>query len=305
MQPASRQDSSAWYLPDMRCDLHVHSFYSGMCTVPGLRRFCRECYSPPDEVYRILKTRGMDLVTLTDHDSIEGAEPLRRHPDFFLSEEVTCEMPHGTEVHVGVYGMEERHHDQLQTRRSDLPRLLAYLYEQDLFFSINHAFSSLTGRRRAEDFDWLAHHFPACEVRNGQLPATNNRRAEEWAHRLGKLYTAGSDGHSLRSLGKTGTIVAHARTKEEFLRGLRSGAATVFGEHGNPGKLSMEILAVTVGMVLDSPGSAIFTPLALLTPVFGMCNFLWELGFAHYWGKRLQLGSTKTILRAQKQPPLP
>jgi len=194
--------------------MHVHSFYSGMCTVPGLRRFCRECYSPPEEVYQTLKARGMDLVTLTDHDSIEGAEALRKYPDFFLSEEVTCRMPSGTEIHVGVYGIEEHHHNELQARRQDLPRLLAYLDEQDLFFSINHAFSALTGRREAEDFDWLARHFRACEVRNGQIPAINNQYAREWAARLGKLGVAGSDGHSLRALGKTGTTVSHARSKE-------------------------------------------------------------------------------------------
>src|ERR1700676_653314 len=88
---------------DMRCDLHVHTRHSGMCTVPVLSRICRESYNPPLAVYEILKRRGMDLVTVTDHDSIDAVEPLRRHPDFFLSEEVTCRMPSGTELHVGVY----------------------------------------------------------------------------------------------------------------------------------------------------------------------------------------------------------
>jgi len=35
---------------------------------------------------------------------------LRRHPDFFLSEEVTVRMPSGTEMHMGVYGITERDH---------------------------------------------------------------------------------------------------------------------------------------------------------------------------------------------------
>ena len=66
----------------MKCDLHVHTIYSGMCTVPVLKRICRESYNDPREVYSVLKRRGMDLVTLTDHDSIGAAEPLRGYADF-------------------------------------------------------------------------------------------------------------------------------------------------------------------------------------------------------------------------------
>jgi predicted metal-dependent phosphoesterase TrpH len=69
----------------MRCDLHVHTDRSGMCTVPVADRFCRESYNDPIEVYDLLKRRGMDLVTVTDHDSIGAAEALRSYPDFFLS----------------------------------------------------------------------------------------------------------------------------------------------------------------------------------------------------------------------------
>ena len=36
---------------NMRCDLHVHSIASGMFTVPGLNRICRESYNDPAEVY--------------------------------------------------------------------------------------------------------------------------------------------------------------------------------------------------------------------------------------------------------------
>src|SRR5208283_4161354 len=131
----------------VRCDLHVHTFHSGMCTMPLLKAICRECYSEPEAVYRALKRGGMDLVTVSDHDSIDAAETLRRHPDFFISEEVTCRMPSGNELHVGVYDLTERQHGEIQRRRNDLPRLVAYLDEEQLFCSVNHAFFALTGRR--------------------------------------------------------------------------------------------------------------------------------------------------------------
>ena len=113
----------------MKCDLHVHTIHSGMCTVPVLRRICRESYNDPVHVYETLKRRGMDLVTVTDHDSIDAAEPLRRHPDFFLSEEVTCPTraaPHarGRLRHPGTRSTE------LQRRPDDLASLFAYLEER-------------------------------------------------------------------------------------------------------------------------------------------------------------------------------
>src|SRR5690348_6443278 len=120
----------------MKCDLHVHSIHSGMCTVPVLKRLCRESYNDPREVYSVLKRKGMDLVTLTDHDSIGGAEPLRGFADFFLSEEVTCRMPSGTTVHIGVFDIDERQHFEMQRRCNDFVGLMAYLAEQRLFFSV-------------------------------------------------------------------------------------------------------------------------------------------------------------------------
>jgi len=47
-----------------------------MCTVPLLKAICRECYSEPEAVYQTLRRKGMDAVTISDHDSIDAAETL-------------------------------------------------------------------------------------------------------------------------------------------------------------------------------------------------------------------------------------
>src|SRR5271169_182865 len=161
----------------MKCDLHVHTLHSGMCTVPVLDRICRESYNHPQDVYDTLKRRGMDLVTVTDHDSIDAVEPLRHRPDFFLSEEVSCRMSSGTELHMGVYDIQEYHHVELQRRRDDMPSLIAYLDEQRLLFSVNHVYSGLTGSRTDADFRDFLDSFPAVETRNGQMLAAANRHA--------------------------------------------------------------------------------------------------------------------------------
>ena len=208
----------------MRCDLHVHSIASGMFTVPGLNRICRESYNDPAEVYDRLKRMSMSIVTITDHDSIDGAEALRRHPDFFLSEEVTVRMPSGTEMHMGVYGITERDHAEIQRRSNDFIALLMYLTERKLFFSANHVFSGLTGRRKEEDFQWFESYIPAFETRNGQMWPAANGSAARLAARLGKIGIAGSDSHTIAGVGLTFTEVPGARTVDEFFAGLRAGA---------------------------------------------------------------------------------
>jgi predicted metal-dependent phosphoesterase TrpH len=103
----------------MRCDLHVHSRYSGRAELPLLEHMGRECYSDPLAVYERALRRGMDLVTLTDHDTIEGAQRLAHPPNTFVSEEVTVFLEAGRRLHIDVFGIDERQHGLIQGRRHD------------------------------------------------------------------------------------------------------------------------------------------------------------------------------------------
>jgi len=271
----------------MRCDLHVHTRHSGICTVPVLNRVCRESYTQPQPLYETLKGRGMDLVTVTDHDSIDAVDELRRHPDFFLSEEVTALTPDGTELHIGVYDMQELHHTGIQRLRTDLPALIAYLGEQKLFFTINHVYSSLTGRRTDDDFALFARHFPGMEVLNGQIPALNNRRAGDLAESWGKAGIGGSDAHTLAALGRTYTRVNGARTKREFLDGLRAGRATLHGESGSYWKLTRAVLELGISMMRENRWTLPLLPLAVVVPIITLANCVREFAFVSRWAPRM------------------
>jgi predicted metal-dependent phosphoesterase TrpH len=272
----------------MKCDLHVHTVHSGMCTVPLLSRVCRESYNHPQEVYALLKRRGMGLVTVTDHDSIDAAEPLRRHPDFFLSEEVTCRTSSGTHLHMGVYGIGERDHIELQRRADDMASLLAYLDERRLLFSVNHVFSGLTGARSDADFDEFAARFPAVETLNGQMLACANRSAAAFAARAGKIAVGGSDAHTLASLGRTYTEVHGARDAREFLDGLRQSRSVVAGESGSYAKLTRAIWEIGGELMCEHPAAALLAPLFALVPAITLVNYALELWFADKWGRRVE-----------------
>ena len=270
----------------MKCDLHVHTIHSGMCTVPGFTAICRESYNQPERLYDTLKQRGMDLVTVTDHDSIDAAETLRRHPDFFLSEEVSCRTSRGTEFHMGVYNIDERDHAELQRRRDDLASLFSYLDGRGLLFSINHVYSGLTGARSDSDFDEFAGRFPAVETLNGQMLAIANRHAEAFAARTRKTGLAGSDSHTLASLGRTYTAVAGARSREEFLEGLQNGRCATAGESGNYWKLTRAVLEIAGDLMRERRWTCLLSPLLAGVPFVILANVVSEIAFAHHWGRR-------------------
>ncbi len=259
-----------------------------MCTLPLLKRVCRESYSSPDAVYQKLKRSGMDLVTVTDHDSIEAAESLRSRPDFFLSEEVTAVLPSGTLVHIGVFDINERQHAAITRRRKDFEALTAYLGEQRLLFAVNHALSRLTGPRSICDFWCFRNLFPAMETHNGQMPDCVNRRAAELARRWALAPICGSDAHSVASAGSAWTEVPGARTKEEFMLGLRHGLGLARGQSGSWWKLTRDILRISAGMVLENPLTLALAPLAPLVPLATLANSARETAFSRCWSRRIE-----------------
>lgn len=267
-----------------------------MFTAPGLNRFCRESYNDPAEVYERLKHLGMSIVTVTDHDSIDAVEVLRRYPDFFLSEEVSVRMPSGTEMHLGVYGIAERDHAEIQRRRNDFISLMMYLTERKLFCSVNHVFSALTGPRHEDDFLWFASQVPAFETRNGQMWSRANREAQRLAERLEKIQIAGSDSHTIAGVGRTFTEVPGARNAEEFLSGLRAGNSVVHGVHGSYTKITADVYRIVRSLLYADPWTLPLMPLAVFVPVFTAGHWLNEMRFCRKWSAKLDSGKKTTRL---------
>jgi predicted metal-dependent phosphoesterase TrpH len=257
-----------------------------MCTLPVLSRVCLESYNEPLALYERLKQRGMDLVTVTDHDSIDAAEELRRYPDFFLSEEVTCTMPSGTEMHAGVYGIDERDHIELQRRRHDIESLLAYAEERRLFVTVNHIYSGLTGRRTDDDFAVFARNFHGVETLNGQILGHANRLAASFARRFNKPGVGGSDSHTLGGVARTWTEVPGSTDIAEFLAGMRRGHGIAEGESGSYLKLTAAVCEIGASLVTSAPRYTMLAALIALIPLVTLGIHIQERAFAWYWGQR-------------------
>src|SRR5947209_17933496 len=99
-----------------RADLHCHSTASAESKL-GVQRSLAlpECATEPEEVYELATRRGMDFVTITDHDTIAGALALDHLPDTFISEELTVWFRGEAQaVHVLCYGITPDDHQWLQ-----------------------------------------------------------------------------------------------------------------------------------------------------------------------------------------------
>jgi len=280
----------------VRCDLHVHSRHSGPVDIRPFGWLVRESYSEPRAVYGEARRRGMDLVTLTDHDTIAGALEIASLPGTFVSEEVTCRLPGGRAVHVGVYDITEAQHETIARRREDAEALFAYLAEERIPAAANHLFAALTGPRETGDFHFALARLEMVEARNGMMSDGVNVRAARAARTARLATVGGSDAHTLASVARAFTVVPQARSRAEFLDGLRRGLTLPAGCSGSYARLTADIVRITAGAyraaVAEGLGDAaaaarlatllVALPLLPLLPLATAGVFLHEQLFARH-----------------------
>lgn len=238
-----------------KADLHVHTYHSGQAKHFRFLR-ARDSYSRPRDVYFTAKKRGMNLVTITDHDSIAGClELLDEFPnldDFIISEEVTAYVPEFRHsVHVGVYNITQDQHRDIQALRGNAAELVGYLRQQQILFALNHFFHDFDRIEYLVDFvRHVGALFRIYETRNGAMQREHNQLitqlvaffagAEKTCSSIG-----GSDSHTLRRIGTTVTA-SPAHTKEEFLEDIRQGRTFVAGRHANHWAIAADIYGVVL-----------------------------------------------------------
>ncbi|MEQ1575137.1 MAG: PHP-associated domain-containing protein [Vicinamibacterales bacterium] len=246
----------------MKLDLHVHTIFSGQTTIYPLSLIMRESYNSPDGVHRRAKARGMDLVTITDHDRIDGALTIADRPDVIVGCEVTAVFPSdGVRVHLGVLGVTETQHREIQRLRGDVRELLPYLRQERIFSSLNHVASRINGQVTAPHIAALMPWVDGIEVINGSRLATQNRTAACLADACAKVGVAGSDSHTGRGIGRTWVEAPHATTREEFLTELHAGRVRVGGRQGHYFTMASDMLRLAAGFYHDRFIQAVKAPL--------------------------------------------
>jgi predicted metal-dependent phosphoesterase TrpH len=125
-----------------RADLHCHSSASQLARLTVQRTVALpECATPPQEVYELAKRRGMDFVTVTDHDTIAGVLKIADEPGVFLSEELTAWFAEEEQaVHVLCYGITPDDHEWLQAHQRDVVACADYLHGNEIACALAHPF---------------------------------------------------------------------------------------------------------------------------------------------------------------------
>ena len=251
-----------------RADLHVHSKHSNQPPEWILRQFrAPESYTEPLEVYRLCRERGMDFVTISDHDSIDGALEIAHLPGTFLSSEVTVEFPEdGCEIHCLAIGISEEQHREIQRLRRNVYELRDYLHAQDILHSVAHPLFRVNDRLTLDHLEKLLVLFNCFEGLNG----IHDRRANDLVRRIfgsltrevieslagrhrlelmgpapwRKTFTGGSDDHGGFYIGTTFTHTPHAASVEDYLEHLREGRHAPGGDTGSTLRLVQSLYSI-------------------------------------------------------------
>ena len=241
-----------------RCDLHIHSRHSARSEEWLFRRFdFPDSYSDPKQLYEQLRKRGMDYVTITDHDSIDGCLEIAHLPRTFISEQVTTYFPHDAcKLHILVWGISEQQHRDIEGVRENIFDLQRYLQRAQIAHAVAHPLYSVNGKLEATHLEQLILLFKHFEGINGlrdallsdlaqtlfkqltpeQIDVFANRHgvapthAEPWR----KILVGGSDDHGGQFAASAFTETPAAKSAEEFLKSVRNGNCTPRGQGGTP-----------------------------------------------------------------------
>jgi glycosyltransferase involved in cell wall biosynthesis len=230
-----------------RADLHVHSKASKRPSEWFLQKVgAKESYTGIDTLYSTAKAAGMDFVTITDHNTIEGAlELVEKYPgDTFVSVETTTYFPeNGCKIHILVFDITKEQFEEIQAVRHDIYRLRDLIQTHDLAYSVAHGFYSINRRLTIELLEKLMLLFDVFESLNG---ARNRYYNEAWQGILKSLtpekiqdlrekykitpmspdpwikgFTGGSDDHAGLFIGRTATIAGGALSKAAFVQQIK------------------------------------------------------------------------------------
>jgi predicted metal-dependent phosphoesterase TrpH len=252
-----------------KIDMHVHSKYSEHPSEWFLQRLgAKESYTEPEFIYQTAKKRGMNFVTITDHNRIEGALRLKdRYPDdVIVGVESTTYFPdNGCKIHILLYGIDEKQFEQIQELRKDIFTFREYIRAENLAYSVAHATFSVNKKLTREHIEKLILLFDVFEGINGgrnyqsnihcmdilkQLTPAHLERLQEqyqiepldkssWK----KSFTAGSDDHSGLFVGQTYTLSEGAAVKD-VLDNIKHKNSAPMGRHNDYKSLAFTVYKI-------------------------------------------------------------
>jgi len=251
----------------MKVDLHCHTLFSGQPSEWILQKLgFPESYTTPRRLYDLQRARGMTHVTITDHDSIQGALEIAGLENTFISEEVTTYFPEDRcKLHVLVYNIREKNHHDIQRIRGNVYDLVDYLTRRNIPHAVAHPLFSMNGKMGFDNFEKILLLFKTVELNGSRNEAINkalleisalltrediNRLMEkhkilppyggEWK----KSFVGGSDDHSALTLGSRYTEVNGVSNPRDFFEGVHRHESRVIGGEATPHSFARNLYSI-------------------------------------------------------------
>jgi glycosyltransferase involved in cell wall biosynthesis len=257
--------------PVVRVDLHCHSNASNEADEAMLEAIdCPESFSDPLEVYEQAKSRRMDFVAITDHDSLDGVKQLSHKSDHLVGEELTCYFPEDRcKMHILVWGHTDDDHAALQSVADDIYKVATIIFDRQLAHAVAHPVYRQNDVLERWHLERLVLMFKGFETLNGAHSVLHRQSLEPlldgltaesivelsrkhgmpalWPHPHVKARTGGSDDHGLFNIGRTWTeFPGDVKTVEQILECLRSARCRPGGEAGSSLKLAHNFFGVGI-----------------------------------------------------------
>jgi glycosyltransferase involved in cell wall biosynthesis len=256
-------------------DMHCHSKHSGESSEWFLKKMrVPESWTEPQALYDLAKKRGMQFVTITDHNVIDGCLEIAHLDDVVISSEIATWFPDSKcKLDILCVDITESQFTDLIKLQDNVYELVDYLNQHNIFHSLAHPLYNMNGKLDLEHFERCMLMFKNVEVLNGARTKQQNLTVErvvqqltpEIIDRLANKYdleprgnepwkkaiTSGSDDHGGLLIGTNGTVVPKVANFEEFKAKVANCESDYYGTIGTSHTLAHNIYRAAYMYVLN------------------------------------------------------
>ena len=262
-----------------KIDPHCHSRYSGLSSEWFLRKMgCPESFTEPQEIYDQARRRGMQFVTITDHNVIDGCLQIAHLPGAVIGCEVATHFPEsGAKIDVITLGITEEQFAECMRLRENVYDLVKYLNKEGIFHIMAHPLYRMGAAYDIDHFERCLLLFKNMEVLNGTRTKAQNLTIRRLLDRLDretielladkhgiepvgeepwrKNYTGGSDDHGGLLAGTTCTRVPRVETFDEFCAAVLAGKSEAEGTISTAHTLAHNIYRAAYKYIVEILGA--------------------------------------------------
>ncbi len=195
----------------LKCDLHVHTDYS------------RDGESSVEEIIRMAEKRGLDVIAITDHDTVEGANYAQTiETGILIIPGIEISTKSGHLIALGISEAVPPGLDFFESVRR-AREIGAFLILPHPYHQFRHG----VGIKLKNAIDAV----DAVESFNSRyILGSANKKAEKKARRFGKPCVAGSDAHNARFIGYGVTVVDSEKDMNSIFEAISGGRSGIIGK---------------------------------------------------------------------------